>query len=277
MSTPPTSDTSSPSVEIVSDDAGNLDGSWLNANYPFPGPILSIAFDRARTLTQALSYAPVSNVPLQYPNQQGVMVPVGTDMAGNLLPRFPYDDTGCCQGLLIDSTVESVSSTPSQANADNWLGAASGNGTAIVEGFLPPVVPVGSGVYELWRFQLDAQHYLVLGYTLALRNSCQLGLYLTNGSAIIGQMLVMSSVILPAGGFYKVAIAYSRTAGVLTLSGFAVNGLTALAMGQVGAALPTGVMGVLNFSTCALPLIISKLTGYVQALATNQLKYLTAV
>ena len=278
MSTPFTTDTSSPSAAIVSDDMGNLDGSWLSANYPLTSPILSIAFDRARTLTKSLIYTAFSKTQLQYQNQQGVTVPAQTDMVGKPLPRFPYDGNGNCLGLLVDPSVEWVWGGPGPVNPGNWLGTASGSGTTLVEGYLPSDVPSGNTVHELWRFQLDAQHYLVLGYTPALRNDCQLGLYLTNGSLnVSAQIVAMSSVILPMASLYKVAIAYTFANNVLTLSGFAVNGSSALAMGQVGAVLPTGVMSFLNLSSGNVPLIFTKLAGYAQALATPQLKYLTAV
>jgi hypothetical protein len=458
MSTPPTSDTSSPSVEIVSDDAGNLDGSWLNANYPPFPPKRAIAFDLCRTLTKNLTYSVGAGAVPQYRDAKGFVVPAQTDMVGNLLPRFQHGPEGNCHGLLIEpastnhleydrlglssgvtftgcaagsatrlsvdgiSQISAVVNTstngghgialrqigplpspmslsfalfsatqryyvvnynsamsavldtqaltltaltgnpvgrvyvdqmgwvwvslqlgslndldirtisiqcandaigtvsyidpgttwffdaaqlenceqptspmfaqPSslvsrgaevvqtvmpQYNPDNWLDVVSGSGSVIVEGYLPSVIPAANVIKELWRFALDAQHFLVVGYTTALRANAQLGLYLTNGTGVTNQILAISGTLIAADSYFKVGVSYTSTAGALSLTGFAVNGKSALAVGQIGGALPTGLMQTLNFSTCNLPLIISKLIGYDQPLTINQLKYLTAV
>jgi hypothetical protein len=57
MSTVDTTDTSAPSAVIVSDDAGNLDASWLNENYPSFPPSRNLPFAFSRTLGEALDYS----------------------------------------------------------------------------------------------------------------------------------------------------------------------------------------------------------------------------
>jgi hypothetical protein len=98
----PSSDTSAPSALIVSDDTGNLDNSWLNANYPFfPAPRLA-QFALARILTSSLTHVSGPGVTPQYRNKQGRIVPAKTDMAGNQLPRFQFDMRGQSMGLLVE-------------------------------------------------------------------------------------------------------------------------------------------------------------------------------
>lgn len=447
------SDVSAPSSLIVSDDTGNLDSSWLNANYPAIAPVRLAQLALARDLASVLTYASGAGATPQYRNAQGRIVPAQTDMVGKLLPRFQYDAHGHSLGLLIEpastnlltydrlglssgvtfmgsaassttrmsvdgqsklvgvtnsatldyhglalaqsmpsqgymsaslalySTTQryfvlyyvrsdgvggagaiidlvamqlktmagvaisqivrdrlgwnwvqfpmgifdslasgtfelecaadasgttqytdvgntwfadalqlenspcstspifasascsvsrgaEVVQTPiSKTYTDNWLDSNTGAGSVIIEGYLPNFTPPSNDVYELGRFALDAQHYLMLGYSSKL----QLGLYLTNAS---GSLTLIGSAVLTPGGQFKIGFAYTTTA----LTAFTVNGKSSLAMGTlVNFTLPAGVTTSLNLSTCKLPLVLSRLIGYEQALNVNQLKYLTSV
>jgi hypothetical protein len=102
MSTLDSNNTSAPSAIIVSDDAGNLDASWLSENYPSGPPKRVVLFDWARTLTDALVYTPGAGAIPNYRDENGFIVPAKTDMAGNQLPRFTYSAHGASRGLLIE-------------------------------------------------------------------------------------------------------------------------------------------------------------------------------
>jgi hypothetical protein len=460
MSTVDTTDTSLPSVPIVSDDAGNLDASWLNANYPSFPPSRNLPFAFSRTHTDALSYSIGSGAIPLHRDEHGFVVPALTDMAGNLLPRFERDGQGICKGLLIEpassnflqydrvgltsgvqfsgcglgtttrlsvdgvsqiqaignaatdsvhgvtlnqvgqssgylsvsgalfsptqryyaiqytlasskaltvgvvdtvaltftpmggvcagrvyqdlqgwvwvnvqlgpfpaidtgtvsilcaadalgtttyisgntvwfmdawqlecsaqstssvfASATGVSSRAAEAvesvipaiNQDNWLGSANGNGTVIVEGYIPWAAMSAPGFSEMWRFSQDSQNYLAVGY-LTTSGTVQLALYLVSGGQ--SSMYLVGAAALAPEAFFRVALAYTAASGSLAVTGFALNGRVSLAAGAIGGALPSGVATSLQFINNRLPLVISRITAYNQALATNQLKYLTAV
>lgn len=454
------SDSSTPSVLLVSDDTGNLDASWLNANYPTRTPARLLQFQQARTLTQAMTYArstPTLSagaklVKPRYRDRRGFSVPSFDDMAGNPLPRFQYDDTGHVEGLLIEPSSDNslsydraafstgavltgcvvggatrlsidgnilinalvtsqelnthgvslaqveprtgdmsfscalysqtqryfvisyirsdnlslqmvvvdttaltvkclVGNCVGQAFVDsygwvwvklqlgtftslvtgqiaiqcaadangtvnysaasvgwfldaaqlenraiptspmltsttgvvyrpaeivqspmplyypgNWLDSSSTEGSVVIEGRLPTLVPAVGSFAELCRFYLDAQHYLIIGYNSAF----QVGLYLYNESSTASLIGVKTG---SAEAVFKVGFSYSGN----TLTAFAFNGSASLSFGSLGITLPAGILQTLSLSSGNQPILFTKVTGYDQALVVNQLKYLTTL
>jgi hypothetical protein len=169
---------------------------------------------------------------------------------------------------------ETIESIIPSVNQDNWLGSADGNGTVIVEGYIPWAALSAPGFSEMWRFSQDAQNYLAVGY-LSSSGMVQLALYLVSGGQ--SSMYLVSAASLAPEAFFRAAIAYTAVSGSLVVSGFALNGRISLAAGSIGGVLPSGVATSLQVINNRLPLLISRITAYNQALATNQLKYLTAV
>jgi hypothetical protein len=240
----PSSSTSAPSVLIVSDDTGNLDNSWLNANYPPYPPACLAQFALAQDLQDVFSYTLAAGQTAQQ-----------TDMSGNPLPRFVKNTDGSAMGLMVEPGIETVLSNE----------FAGETGSIIIEGYLPSTVP-STGKFELCRLVADAMNYLVVAYG----SNQQLGIYLTYGPTLVS---LVSSVAIAPGGLYKLAIAYSTN----VLTAFAVNGKNSLSLGTLNMSLPAGITNTLNLSSSPGALVFRSVTGYKQALSSNQLKYLTSV
>lgn len=162
---------------------------------------------------------------------------------------------------------ETVRTPAPVTNGDNWLDTPSGASTTVIEGRLPLYTPPAGTWVELARWSGNAQQYLALGYT----SNLQLGLYLTNQSA---NLSLVSAMTLAPGAPFRLALAQAAD----RVTGLAVNGKTSLSYGTLlNFTLPPGVMTALQLATGPVPVIVSRLAGYAQALTATQLKYLTSV
>jgi hypothetical protein len=218
-----------------------------------------------------------------------VAIQCASDASGTLSYANPSTDTWFIDAWQLENTLqptstifanvggivargaESVVSLPAVANPTNWMDALSADGSLILEGQLPMVAPPLGTFYELARLALDNSQYLVVGYDAVF----QLGVFLNQGLLVTAN--VVGSCSLQAGAAYKLGFSYSSATGVPVLSGFAVNGRASLAAGNLNVSLPLGIATTLDLSNSPVPRTFSKITGYAQALLTNQLKYLTAV